>query len=137
MKATDLPALNAALNSLSTLLLILGYIFIRQGQQQRHKMTMLGALACSALFLLSYLIYHAQVGSIPYPHLDWTRPLYYGILIPHVILAAVNVPLIAILFRYAWREDFASHRSLARWVWPIWLFVSLSGVVIYYMLYHL
>lgn len=137
MNTTDLPTLNASLNALSTVLLVLGYWFIRRRQQERHKAAMLGALACSALFLTSYLIYHIQVGSVPYPHHDWTRPLYFAILIPHVILAALNAPLTVVVVLRAWREDFSKHRRLARWVWPIWLFVSVTGVVIYAMLYRL
>ena len=98
---------------------------------------MIGALAASILFLISYLIYHSQVGSVPYPYHDWTRPVYFAILIPHVILAAVNVPFVLIIVRRAWRGDFERHRALARWVWPSWIFVCVSGVVIYLMLYRL
>ncbi|MDH3939232.1 MAG: DUF420 domain-containing protein, partial [candidate division Zixibacteria bacterium] len=88
-------------------------------------------------FLTCYLIYHAEVGSVPYPHHDWTRPLYFAILVPHVILAALMVPFILITVWLAWREKFIRHRRLARLVWPVWLFVSISGVVIYLMLYRL
>ena len=137
MNAANLPTLNAALNSLSACLLIMGYVEIRRGNRERHKRWMIGALAASILFLVSYLIYHAEVGSIPYPHHDWTRPVYFAILIPHILLAAANVPFVLIIVRRAWRGDFERHRRLARWVWPSWMFVSVTGVIIYFMLYHL
>ena len=98
---------------------------------------MLAALVSSGLFLSSYLVYHFQVGSVPYPHHDWTRPLYFAVLIPHVILAALLVPLVVVLVWRALKGEFARHRRLARWVWPVWIFVSLSGVVVYLMLYRL
>lgn len=98
---------------------------------------MIAALSVSALFLISYVIYHAEVGSIPYPYHDWTRPVYFVILIPHVILAAVMVPFVLTTVWLAWREKFSTHRRLARIVWPVWFFVSISGVVIYMMLYRL
>lgn len=137
MNASNLPTLNAALNALSAFLLIMGYREIRRGDPERHRKWMIGALATSILFLISYLIYHSQVGSIPYPYHDWTRPVYFAILIPHVILAAANVPFVLIIVRRAWRGDFERHRALARWVWPSWIFVCVSGVVIYLMLYRL
>ena len=96
---------------------------------------MLAALATSALFLASYLVYHARVGSVPYPRHDWTRPVYFGILIPHVILAGVMVPFILLAVLHAWRRRFDRHVRITRWVWPVWLFVSVSGVAIYLMLY--
>ena len=137
MNASNLPTLNAALNALSAFLLLMGYREIRRGNRERHRQWMIGALAASILFLVSYLIYHAQVGSVPYPHHDWTRRVYFAILIPHVILATVNVPFILILVRRAWRGDFERHRALARWIWPSWIFVCVSGVTIYFMLYQL
>ena len=137
MSLTDLPALNAMLNGLSTLFLSLGYYHIRSGNRETHKKLMIAALVSSLLFLTSYLIYHANVGSVPYPHHDWTRTLYFAILIPHVILAAVNVPFIIIVVVRAVRGRFDRHRRLARWVWPSWMFVSVTGIIIYGMLYHL
>ena len=137
MTATDLPDINAGLNTLSAFFLILGYIAIRRRQRQRHKLAMLAALISSALFLFSYVLYHYHVGSVPYPYHDWTRPLYFAILIPHVILAALNAPFVAMIVWRAWRADFDRHRRLARWVWPVWLFVSISGVAVYAMLYRL
>jgi putative membrane protein len=133
----DLPALNASLNTLSALLLIQGYRCIKRQDRRGHKKYMLCALVSSALFLTSYLIYHYLVGSVPYPRHDWTRPLYFAILIPHVLLAAGMVPFVFALVWRAWKGEFARHRRLARRVWPVWIFVSISGVVVYLMLYQL
>lgn len=137
MSVLDLPTLNAGLNTLCALLLVRGFLQIRRGARQAHQKSMLAALACSALFLCSYLVYHVQVGSVPYPHHDWTRPLYFAVLIPHVILAALMAPFVGLVVWRAYNQDFARHRRLARWVWPAWIFVSVSGVVIYLMLYRL
>ncbi len=98
---------------------------------------MLGALVSSGLFLTSYLIYHYEVGSVPYPHHDWTRPIYFAILIPHVILAAVMTPFIIAAVIYAFRNRFDKHKRITRWLWWVWMFVSVSGIVVYLMLYHL
>ncbi|MFQ5608288.1 MAG: DUF420 domain-containing protein [Candidatus Zixiibacteriota bacterium] len=135
MSVQDLPTVNASLNLLSATFLMLGYLKIRRGERDNHRKLMLSALVCSALFLTSYLIYHFNVGSLPYPHQDWTRPVYFAVLIPHVVLAALMTPFILILVRRAWRGDFARHRRMARVVWPVWMFVSVTGVVIYCMLY--
>ena len=137
MIISDLPALNAGLNTLSAILLLRGYLQIRRGEREAHRKTMLAALLSSGLFLSSYLVYHFQVGSVPYPHHDWTRPLYFAVLIPHVILAALLVPLVVVVVWRALKGEFARHRRLARWVWPVWIFVSLSGVMVYLMLYQL
>jgi uncharacterized membrane protein YozB (DUF420 family) len=136
MKVTDLPTLNAVLNGISTILLFLGYIYIKKGRQTTHRKFMIAAIISSALFLISYLIYHYQVGSVPYPHHDWTRPLYFAILIPHVILAAVMVPFILLALYFAVRKRFESHKKITRWLWPVWIFVSLSGIAVYLMLYQ-
>lgn len=135
MSISDLPTLNAILNFISATLLTLGYINIRRGNRKIHKRFMIAALVTSALFLTSYLIYHFQVGSVGYPFNDWTRPLYFSILVPHVILAATMVPFILMLVYRAFKEDFERHKRLARWIWPIWMFVSISGDIIYGMLY--
>lgn len=135
MSVTDLPTLNAVLNAVSTVFLSLGYVQIRRGNQSTHQKLMISALVTSALFLTSYLIYHYQVGSVPYPYHDWTRPVYFAILVPHVILAAVMTPFIVGLVWLALTKRFERHRRLARWVWPVWMFVSVSGVVVYLMLY--
>ena len=135
MSITDLPATNAILNGFCTIFLLLGFIYIKRGDIKTHQKCMVTALTLSALFLISYLIYHSQVGSVPYPHRDWTRPIYFAILIPHIILAAVNVPFIIALVWRAYRGEFDRHRRLARWIWPSWIFVSITGVIIYLMLY--
>lgn len=137
MNATDLPLLNALLNSLSTILLTIGFVNIKRGNIPGHQKCMVAALITSAVFLISYLIYHYHVGSVPYPYHDWTRPVYFAILIPHIILAAVNVPFIILLVWRAIQGQFNRHRRLAKWVWPSWMFVSITGVVIYLMLYQL
>lgn len=137
MNATDLSALNAALNFISTVFLTLGYINIKMKRPDVHKKYMVAALVSSGLFLVSYLIYHYQVGSVPYPYFDWTRPVYFAILIPHIILAALMVPFILAAVWYAFRGYFAKHTRITRILWPVWMFVSLSGIVVYFMLYHL
>lgn len=136
MSVTDLPMINASLNSLSTLFLLLGYRSIRRGARQLHKRFMLAAVATSALFLACYLVYHAHVGSVPYPLHDWTRTVYFTVLVPHIVLAAGMVPFITAALYHALRGSFDRHARLTRWVWPVWMFVSLSGVLIYWMLYH-
>ncbi len=137
MSVTDLPALNATLNLISAVFLALGYVFIKKGRPERHKKMMVAALITSALFLTSYLIYHYAVGSVPYPHHDWTRPVYFAILIPHVILAALMVPFVLMAVYFALRERYDKHTRITRWLWPVWMFVSISGVVVYLMLYRL
>ena len=132
-----LPTLNAILNSLSALLLLNGYLAIRRRQIRRHKMSMLGAFATSSLFLISYLVYHAQIGSRPFTGQGWIRPLYFGILISHTVLAAAIVPLVLMTLRRALRGDFARHVPIARRTLPLWLYVSVTGVVVYWMLYRL
>ncbi len=137
MTVHDLPTLNATLNTISAFALGAGFIFIKRGQREYHRRAMLAACICSLLFLTSYLIYHQQVGSVPYPHHDWTRPLYFAILIPHVILAGIMLPFILALLWLAWHNRFDRHKRLARWVFPGWVFVSVSGIAIYFMLYQL
>ena len=137
MEVTDLPALNACLNSISTILLGAGYYFIRRREIARHKMSMIAAFVCSILFLTSYLIYHYHVGSIPFTGQGWIRPVYFTILITHIILAAAIVPLALITLYRAWRGQFDRHKPIARWTWPLWMYVSVTGVVIYVMLYQM
>jgi uncharacterized membrane protein YozB (DUF420 family) len=136
MDVTDLPHLNAALNALSAILLTAGYSFIRAGQITAHKRCMISAFAVSALFLASYVTYHAQVGSRPFPGTGVARTIYFSILIPHVVLAAAVLPLALITLRRGLRRDDARHQRIARWTLPIWLFVSVTGVVVYLMLYR-
>lgn len=132
-----LATINAALNLTSATLLTIGYVNIKRGRQETHRKFMLAALTSSALFLVSYLIYHYAVGSVPYPRHDWTRPVYFAILIPHVLLAALMVPFILVAVRHALKQRFEKHRRIMRWIWPVWMFVSVSGIVVYLMLYHL
>ena len=136
MTVHTLPHINLCLNCLSSVLLLLGYYAIKQGNRQLHKRLMLLAVTSSSFFLISYSIYHFQVGSVAYPLYDWTRTVYFTILIPHVILAAVICPFVIVLLIFAFRNS-AKHKRLAIWVWPTWLFVSVSGVLIYLMLYCL
>jgi uncharacterized membrane protein YozB (DUF420 family) len=134
---SDLPTLNACLNSVSSVLLIYGFVLIRKGLREKHRRVMLSALGTSMLFLISYVVYHYSVGSIPYPYHDWTRPLYFTILIPHVILAVAMVPFIIAGLWWALTDRFDKHRKLMRYVWPVWMFVSVTGVTVYLMLYRL
>jgi putative membrane protein len=131
-----LPAVNASLNGTAAVLLVIGYILIRSGHIQAHRRVMLTAFAVSMAFLVCYLIYHAQVGSVRYQKTGAIRPIYYSILITHTTLAA-TVPVLAIItLRRGLRADFKRHRKIARWTLPIWLYVSVTGVVVYLMLYR-
>lgn len=132
-----LPTVNAALNSLSAVLLVAGFIYIRSKNRQAHKACMLAALGCSTLFLICYLVYHYQVGSVPFKGRGWIRPVYFSILLTHTILAAAVVPLVLITLTRGLRERFDAHRRIARWTFPVWLYVSVTGVVVYWMLYWL
>lgn len=137
MNVTILPTVNALLNLTSAVLLLVGRMAIKRHQDNTHKKLMLSALLSSALFLISYLIYHGIVGSVPYAHHGWTRTLYFAILIPHSFFAAVMVPFIVAAVWLALRGKFDPHRRIVRWLWPVWMFVSLSGIVVYLMLYRL
>jgi uncharacterized membrane protein YozB (DUF420 family) len=135
MHVTDLPALNATLNGLATVLLLTGWLCIRTGRRAAHRAAMIGALVTSALFLTSYVIYHANAGSKPYPGTGVLRTIYLTILATHIVLAAAIVPLVLTTVVRALRERFDAHRRIARWTLPLWLYVSVTGVVIYLMLY--
>ena len=137
MTVTDLPALNAGLNATSAVLLATGYVLIRRGRRQAHKRVMLAALVSSALFLTSYLVYHAQVGSVRFRGQGPVRTLYFTILLTHTVLAVVIVPLVAMTLVPALRGRFDKHRRLARITLPLWAYVSVTGVVIYWMLYRM
>jgi putative membrane protein len=137
MSVTDLPAVNATLNSIATVLLITGYVFIRRGDRQKHKACMIAALVTSVLFLTSYVIYHARVGSVPFRGTGWIRTVYFSVLIPHVILAAAVVPPILITTSRGLSAKYDKHRRIARWTLPIWLYVSVTGVIVYLMLYQM
>ncbi|HEX4964652.1 MAG TPA: DUF420 domain-containing protein [Thermoanaerobaculia bacterium] len=133
----DLPALNATLNAISAVLLVTAYVLIRTGRPIAHRNVMIAALVSSTFFLTSYLVYHAQVGSKHFPGTGTARTVYFAILITHTILAAA-VPILAGITVYqAWRKSFARHRRIARWTLPIWLYVSVTGVVVYWMLYQM
>jgi uncharacterized membrane protein YozB (DUF420 family) len=134
---SDLPAVNATLNSASALLLAAGYFFIRRGNVASHRRCMVAALTTSTLFLTTYLIYHYNVGSVPFSGRGWIRVVYFSILITHTSLAAVIVPLVLVTLTRALREDFVRHRRIARWTLPLWFYVSVTGVVVYWMLYRL
>lgn len=136
MDVRDLPALNAALNSVASVLLVLAFVAIKRGEKERHKTLMLAATGVSAAFLTSYLIYHEAVGSVPFTAEGLPRTIYFAILIPHVILAAVQVPLILATLWFALRGTFEKHRRVAKFTWPVWMFVSVTGVLVYMMLYQ-
>jgi putative membrane protein len=137
LSLTDLPAVNAILNATSVVLLSTGYRFIRRRQVNAHKLCMVAAFGTSTLFLISYLTYHYHVGSRPFQGQGWVRPLYFTILISHTILAPIIVPLVLITLYRAWKAEFGRHARVARWTLPIWLYVSITGVIIYVMLYQL
>ena len=130
-----LPAVNATLNAMSTVLLAVGWWFIHRGDMRRHRACMLAAFVTSALFLTSYLIYHAKVGSVPFQGQGAVRTVYLSILITHIVLAATILPLALVTLSRALAARFDRHRAIARWTLPIWLYVSVTGVVIYLMLY--
>ena len=134
---SDLPLVNATLNATATAFLVAGWRFIRRGDRTAHRACMLAALACSALFLASYLVYHANVGSRPYTGTGPLRALYFLVLVTHVVLAAAIVPLVVVTVVRAWRGRFAAHRAIARWTLPLWLYVSVTGVIVYVMLYRM
>jgi len=137
MTLRDLPVLNATLNGLAALLLIVGYILIRQGRREAHRQVMLAAFGISVLFLISYLVYHYQVGSVRFQGQGTIRTVYLSILLTHTVLAAA-VPFLALItFRRAFANNIAGHRRIAKWTLPIWLYVSVTGVVVYWMLYRL
>ena len=137
ISASQLPTLNAVLNTLSAAFLCAGYLYIRAKNIRAHRACMLTAFGCSILFLVSYLIYHYQVGSVPYKGQGWIRTVYFAVLLTHTILATAVVPLALVTLSRALREKFAQHRRIARWTFPIWLYVSVTGVIVYVMLYRL
>lgn len=137
MQVTDLPALNATLNGIATILLTMGWVFIRRREVAKHRLCMIGALVTSVAFLASYLVYHYHIGSRPFPHEGPIRVVYFAILITHVILAAAIVPLVLMTVSRAFRQQFARHRAIARWTLPLWLYVSVTGVIVYWMLYRM
>ncbi len=133
----SLAPLNAVLNTCAGLLLAAGFYFIKRKQVRAHRACMIAAMVFSTAFLTSYLTYHYQVGDVRFTGQGWIRPVYFSILIPHVTLAGVIVPLALVTMYFALRGRFGSHRRIAKWTWPAWMFVSITGVVVYLMLYQM
>jgi uncharacterized membrane protein YozB (DUF420 family) len=136
MNLTDLPTLNATLNSISGIFLLSGYIAIKKNKKELHRNLMISALVVSAAFLTSYLIYHFNVPSKKFPDLGWIKTLYFLILFPHIILAVIMVPMILKTFWHAYKQEWESHKKIARITFPIWMYVSVTGVLVYFMLYQ-
>jgi putative membrane protein len=136
MSVHDLPAINATLNALSGILLLIGYVLIRNKRIEQHRLCMIAAFVTSSLFLVSYLVYHAQVGSVRFTRQGFVRPLYYSILITHVTLAAVVLPMAIVTLSRGLKRRFTQHRRIARWTFPIWMYVSVTGVLVYVLLYQ-
>ena len=133
----DLPTLNACLNIITFFLLLLGFYFIKQKNIKAHKTCMIGAILIAALFLTSYVTYHSQVGSVKFTKQGWIRPVYFTILISHTMLAMTIIPLALITVYRGLKNQLDKHKKIARWTLPIWLYISVTGVIIYLMLYHL
>ena len=136
MTVHSLPAINASLNALSGLLLLIGYAFIRTRRIPQHRACMIAAFTTSSIFLVCYIIYHAQVGSVRFTRAGFVRPLYFTILITHVVLAATVLPLAIVTLSRGLNGRFVRHRAIARWTLPIWLYVSVTGVLVYVLLYQ-
>jgi putative membrane protein len=137
MSLADLPAVNASLNGLSAVFLAAGFHFIRRRNVSAHHKCMLSAVSCSVLFLICYLTYHLQMGTTRFLKPPWFRPIYLTLLTTHTILAVAIVPLIIITLIRALRERFDKHKKIARWTWPMWMYVSVTGVIIYLLLYQI
>ena len=131
-----LPVVNATLNGTSAVLLFMGFLYIRRGRVSEHKACMVAAFSTSILFLVCYLVYHFLHGSTSFAGQGWTRTVYFTILITHTVLATVVVPLVLVTLRRAFKEEFDRHATLARWTLPIWMYVSVTGVAVYWMLYQ-
>jgi putative membrane protein len=130
-------ALNASLNGASAVLLAAGYVAIRSGKIAVHKAFMISAFCVSSAFLASYLVYHYRVGHVAFQGRGWVRPVYFVLLLTHTVLAVVIVPMILVTLRRAWLERFDRHRIIARWTLPLWLYVSVTGVIVYLMVYQI
>ena len=130
------PVLNATLNGLSAVFILTGREFIRRKRMQAHAACMVSAVACSLIFLCSYLYYHFNVGSVRFQRQGFVRHVYFAILLSHTILAVTLVPLVIVTLRRAVKKNFERHKAIARWTYPVWLYVSVTGVIIYLMLYH-
>ena len=136
MTVHDLPAVNASLNAISGVLLFAGYLFIRARRIDQHRRCMIAAFIASSLFLICYIVYHAQVGSVRFTRQGFVRPLYFSILITHVTLAAAVPPLAIMTLSRGLQARYPKHRAIARWTLPIWLYVSVTGVLVYVLLYQ-
>ena len=136
MSLHDLPAVNATLNGIAGVLLLIGFLLIRSRRIELHRRFMIAAFGASSLFLVSYLVYHAQVGSVRFTRQGFVRPLYFTILITHVVLAAAVLPLAILTLTRGLKGRFSAHRAIARWTLPIWLYVSVTGVLVYVLLYQ-
>jgi len=130
------PALNASLNGTSAVLLLTGRVLIAKGRMAAHRVCMIAAVAASLLFLGCYLYFHAKVGNIRFLGQGWARAVYFAILISHTTLAAIIVPLAVITLNRGLRARYEKHRTIARWTWPLWMYVSITGVIVYFMLYQ-
>jgi putative membrane protein len=143
MSIHDLPAVNASLNGLSAIFLTLGFIFIRQKKIIAHRNCMISAFCTSVIFLICYVVYHSyrfyvlHIGPTKFVNPEWFRPIYLAILLTHTILAIVIVPMILITLSRALRERFDAHKKIARWTWPLWMYVSVTGVIVYLLLYQI
>jgi putative membrane protein len=136
MTVHDLPAVNATLNAVAAVLLTIGFVLIRTGRIDAHRRTMIAAFVTSSLFLVCYIVYHAQVGSVRFTRQGFVRPLYFAILVTHVSLAAAVLPLAIITLSRGLKARYDRHRAIARWTLPIWLYVSVTGVLVYVLLYQ-
>jgi len=134
---TDLPMVNAILNGVSALFLLWGFSFIRRKRVRGHRICMVAAFSTSVLFPISYRTYPVHRGATRFTVQGWVRPIYFGILITHTVLAAAIVPRVLMTLARALRQQYDRHRRIARWTWPLWLYVSITGIVVYVMLYHL
>ncbi len=137
LEVSDLPAVNATLNGISAVLLATGYVLIRQRRIDAHRRCMLAAFATSTLFLVSYLVYHYYVGSVPFTRQGPIRVVYFATLVSHIVLAALILPLALVTLTRALRGRFTRHAAIARWTLPIWLYVSVTGIAVYWMLYRM
>lgn len=137
MKFEDLATVNAILNFLSFGLLIIGYYHIKAGRRQQHKKYMIAAFTTSGLFLISYVVYHSKVGSIAFQGEGWSRPLYFSILISHIVLAAVVPPMAVLTLYRGLKGRFELHKKISKKTFAIWMYVSVTGVIVYFMLYHI
>ena len=137
MTVSDLPALNASLNLTSAILIGAGFFFIKQKNIRAHKVCMIAAFAVSTVFLTSYLVYHYNVGTVRFTKQGWLRDVYFPLLLTHTVLAVVIVPMVLRTLYFGLKNRFRQHVSIARWTFPMWMYVSVTGVVVYWMLYRL